>query len=801
MMGGRALALAGWMLLAALFGGCGSGDGPDDVAEGPLPTGVDDPRAYTERFLAHNPRAQLQPEHLAIVRVEPIGGDDGDTCAERDGIDCLPYALDEETQVTLSVGDGVQAVGRVAVVDASGATVLAADAGGASVTAMVPAGEYVVELTHVFAGDADAAEQTVFLQPGDPGADAEPVPAAVAIAPGAPPASPLRLEVTHDCLHCNFSRSTLHGQRFDGVSLIGSVFDRASMLDSSFRGAQMDSCSLLDLGPPLEGEEEFAFHADFTGAVMVGSHFSFRKSVLSPFSAIFRHAILDGTIWEKRDADANGCEASRLCSIVAPDFRNASLRSSHFAAVRFGHRVTDPEAQCTFQGADLSGADFRANPPMAGIGLTECRFDREPESGHITVLKGANLSGAAIYPFLVDHGGDLSGADLSGAILENANLGGNRADPPRLNGGANLVNANLTGARITGARLTGANLSHATITGIVPATFNGFDLRLTNFAGVDLAGIDLTQTDFSPAASFAGGTPRFVGAKLSDGVHGVSFAGQKFPNRFTGLKGLDLTAATLNGAGLVEADLSGTTLNQARMVGVNLNFANLHGAKLRGAQLGVEPGREGAAAVLHGAFMTDVDLTDADLRSVDLTAAHIYGDASQALFLRTRLDSADLSDSICSGARFSGTLSNAVFERAQLVNTVFNGATLTGAKFLSAYLQGADFSNAIGVTGVVLTNAAVASSAGTWSFRERDGTPFTLRYEATKLGPLATDASVVCPNAVRGPCCPNGDLVACAHDTLKPKNDGPYPPIPDCVPKPPRYDNCLTPVPTATPRP
>lgn len=165
------------------------------------------------------------------------------------------------------------------------------------------------------------------------------------------------------------------------------------------------------------------------------------------------------------------------------------------------------------------------------------------------------------------------------------------------------------------------------------------------------------------------------------------------------------------------------------------------------------------------------------------------------------MDSAVLTGAICSGAHFSGTLNDTVFSGAQLVNTVFNGATLTGTKFNDAYLQGADFSNAISVTGASLSNAAIAAKSGTWNFKERDGTPFVFGYDATKLGPLATNASVICPDGTRGPCCPSGDLAACLNGKLKPVRDGPFPPVPDCVPKAPKYDNCITPAPTPTPRP
>ena len=801
----RLVALAAYLLVAVA--GCGSDADDEPTVEGPLPIGADQPQAYTERFLAHNPRAQLQPEHLAIVRLEPTGGDDGDTCAGRDGVDCLPYFIDEEMVVTLAIDDSTSEIGHLVLRDVSGSAVLSLSAGDEPVTAVIAPGEYILELTHVFAGDPRADTPTIFLRPGE--ALDEQTEAAVAEwaeaeeeASGVrPTAAPRSISVTaaRDCLRCNFANSNLTDQHFDGAELTASTFEGATFLRTTLRDATLFGCTLTDLSPGKLDNANFSdrFHADFSGAKAPGVHFSFAVdyAASSSFFGIFRGAMLDGTVWNQ-EAVPN-CPGPH-CPTLRPDFRNASLRGAQFGAVYFtGRSVCPPNSRaaenaCTFQGADLTRAVF--NRFGAGSYIAHCRFDSEPGSRKITTLREADLRGAGLA------NGDLSDADLSGAVLEEVTFSDavNSESCPRP--GATLARANLTGAKLGGATLRAANLAGAVLTGIMPASLNGFDLTGTNFSGVSFAGIDLSQTDLSRSTLFSGGTAHFAGATLSDGTRGVNLAGHHFPSRYNEFKGANLTGATLTKAELVEADLERVTLNNAHMVGADLNFANLHVAKLRGACLGVQPGTEGDAASLRGAFMTDIDLSDADLRSVDLTGAHLYGAEGVTSLVRARLDSANLSGAICSGAHFSGTLSNAVFNNAQLVNTVFNGATLTGTKFNDTYLQGADFSNAVGVTGATLTNAAVSAAAGFWSFTEEDGTPYTVRYEATKLGPLATDPTVVCPNAARGPCCPSGDLVACANDKLKPKNHGPYPPVPDCVPKPPKYDNCITPMPTATRR-
>src|SRR5262245_35342384 len=92
--------------LLVLLGGCGSDDGMQEPpVAGPLPTGPDDARAYSEDFLAHNPRAEAQLEHLLIVQLESTadGDEDGDTCEKRDGVDCLPYVVEEPTLLTLAI--------------------------------------------------------------------------------------------------------------------------------------------------------------------------------------------------------------------------------------------------------------------------------------------------------------------------------------------------------------------------------------------------------------------------------------------------------------------------------------------------------------------------------------------------------------------------------------------------------------------------------------------------------------------------------------------------------------------------
>jgi len=147
---GRGLVAIGCLLGLLLAAGCGDSDEP--VAEGPLPTGPDSPQAYTEAFLADNPQAELQPEHLVIDNLEPDGGTEEDTCAGRTGVDCLPYEFeDEEMLLTLSADDAPEELAEMVLRKRGGRTVLVYRSGGEPVSALVPRGEYVLELHHAFA--------------------------------------------------------------------------------------------------------------------------------------------------------------------------------------------------------------------------------------------------------------------------------------------------------------------------------------------------------------------------------------------------------------------------------------------------------------------------------------------------------------------------------------------------------------------------------------------------------------------------------------------------------------------------
>ena len=700
--------------------GAGCGDGSDDGTAAALPLGERDARAVAEAALADRPHLALRPQHLCIVHLEAAGGADGDTGAA-DGMDAIAYQFDVPTALTLAVDGGTHRLDRLVLRDPGGRPVLDVAAGEEATVAVAP-GRHVLELHHAQAADATAPPQVIFLRPTRAGAPA----AAARTGRAAQVAADVaRIEAGADCTGCDFSNSDLTGMQFDGLDLSDCILRDATLSRASFVCATMPRCQLQTSGsgpPPMQVD------TIFDGADLIGARFDGMRLFGTSFASATclgreTPARLDGTTWN---------------------------------AARFGPALL---GGIDFSGSSLVGAQF-----VEAV-ITQSHFDRADLSDAVFSIQGSALR----FP-----GALLVGTDMRGASLSDDTTFA----------GATLADVDMAGATFGTTSFVGATLSGA--------LFAGASLRGTNFSGTDFAGVDLSQADLSGAVLSA--DTSFAGATLSNGVdHGVNLAcdaatlrgGCLLSSQPAQFAGADLSYATLTDANLEAADLGGATLNGAQLVGANLNLSNLRGATLRGALLGVAPGSGRKATTLRAAFMVDVDLTDADLRSADLSNAHLYGDAQRTRLVGTQLDSAVLVGAICSGATFAtASLTDASFDQAQLVNTIFDGADLTNAKFDSAYLQGADFSTAAAVAGVSLSNAAVATTAGSWTYTEQDGTPSTFMFGPTALGAIAVEPDVTCPNDAPGPCN--------APATLMPVDMGPFPPVPPCIPSA-RFcwENCL----------
>jgi uncharacterized protein YjbI with pentapeptide repeats len=738
--------------------GCG-GDGSGSVA-GPLPLGERDPRAYDEAFLARNPDASLQPGHVAVVRLRP---GDGGGLACGDGMVCVPYHFTRPTELRVSLHDSAQELSHVHVIDPSGALRLEVRRESAAPAVVVQPGRHVVRLHHRQPGEVAAAEETLYLRP----------PAAPADGATAGGVERAAIEASADCAGCNFYCATFRNTDFSGSNLDAADFRNADLrevlfVDASLRAAQfqLDFLTPFQCGDEPGGGLTRLDVVDFSGADLTGARFDGASGVAPRFTG----ARLTRSVWEAyrvgvdesgtnfipvhlTDADFRGATAPSLA------FVGAVMDGADFRGVALGTVVFTPVL-----GVD-DAVDLDGNPILPSC--RGCRFGADPSGGPAAQLRNAVFDAT-----------DLGGADFRGADLTDAVFLARSLD------GALFAGAMLSGADLISSSLVGASFAGTELAGRIDAqTFNQHDLTRTDFRGVDFSGFDLTRADLSK--SIIDVTTRFAGARLSDGVgHGVVLAGHRFAAQTEQFKGLDLSFTDFSRATLEAADLEGAILRAAQLVGANLTFANLHQASLIGAHLGVAPGSGAEATNLRGALMTDIDLTGADLRSANLTEAHLYGDVARTLLVGTMLDSAVLDGAIVSGAVFSGSLTDASFNNAQAINTIFNGANLTNAKFDDAYLQGADFSAASSVTGISLVNAVVATAPGSWTYMEQDGTPFVFPYGATALGALATDPTVRCPSGDSGPCGP---------EQLVPERSGPFPPQPPCIPRPPRYDNCLPP--------
>lgn len=136
---------------------------------------------------------------------------------------------------------------------------------------------------------------------------------------------------------------------------------------------------------------------------------------------------------------------------------------------------------------------------------------------------------------------------------------------------------------------------------------NSPDLRGRNWAGADLAYVDLTNADLRGAD--------LTGAKLL----GAS------------LRNADLEEATLASAVLLGADLRGTNMVELQLGPMNISAADLRGANLRGARL-ASPSPQTASTAMSTNF------AGADLRRFDFGATRI----DDAVFDNADLRGADM---------------------------------------------------------------------------------------------------------------------------------------------------------------
>jgi uncharacterized protein YjbI with pentapeptide repeats len=185
--------------------------------------------------------------------------------------------------------------------------------------------------------------------------------------------------------------------------------------------------------------------------------------------------------------------------------------------------------------------------------------------------------------------------------------------------------------------------------------------------------------------------------------HPASFAGED-------LSGLDLSGLDFKRANLSRAKLVGTKLMNAKMFSVNFDSAVATRADLSAATLDVSTMRhtDFTHATLRGASMYAVIMPGANFTDADLTRVRIIGLATGAIFVRAKLDHADLGAdprnqpmgvmrSDLSSSDFSGAdLTEANLRKAKLTRATLTGANLTGCDLSLAELSGATFHQIVG---------------------------------------------------------------------------------------------------------
>jgi uncharacterized protein YjbI with pentapeptide repeats len=777
-------------LTASFLAACGSGGGKGG-------TGAVEyfpPGGVSEQMIVDRPAARLNLDNTVVDMLEPTGSPNGDT-GRADGVDELPYHFDVPTQIRMSLDDFDEAPTLVAL-DGSGNEIGRADGESGDVT-ITASGEHKFRLVHPRAGDPTADPIVIFFRP---------IRATTGIAQAvvggraqADTNDVATLKAGKNCVRCNLtglSWNACPGVSLAGVNLSHADFTSAVLACQTFEakgttpvlltGAIFNGASLSE----LTLKEAELTDAQFAGAMFDVTVFDSVTATSANFAnSQFENSSFGaakGTASSARGANFSGAQIIRNSCLSTYDLRGADFSGATFDSTSSVHGTW-------FAGANLFGATFDGTKFQYDSSLPNCG---QPASCTTVTVPGLceNCPCTADLGCL-DLGDAASCVQNQGAVTVSETAICQRPTVQATAEGVILQNADLTNVSFNGADLTNSTFASNTLD------------NTSSFAGSILAGVDFTKQDLGKSVDLSGAylsqTTDFTGAGLSDATsqQGVILScipdqgtgGCDFPAQTMQFKGANMQYAQLDNVGLSQANLQNTNLANASLVGADLNFASLEGASLAGALLGVAAG-SGSAASLRGAFMINVNLTDADMRGVDLSEAHLYGATTDALFVRTHLESVDFTAAILAGAVFTNAfLTNATFNGAQLVNANFDGADLSGGKFDDAYLQGADFSTAALVTGMSLSNAVVSTTLtstmctlilpGYWTYMDQNGTPYTYQYGETKL---QTDDTVVCPNGERGPCA--------TGDSLCPVNSGPYPPIPPCIPVAQYcYENCLTP--------
>ena len=342
-----------------------------------LPFGSGDPHAVPEAFLAQREDVALSVQHLAIHTLEPIHGSAGDTGTE-EGIDEMRYHIKRKTRLSLRVHPLADQVGRIVLKGRHGHELARHERGTPPTSILLRPGVHVLEVHHASPGDPQAPTRTVFVRPFAAMSTDGPRGSAVAA-----------IEVSQNCVGCDFSNADLTGQDFSGLQLDRSVFSGATLTHVKFVGALMTGC---DFHSRDFNHFTRLRATDFSGANLTSANFDM---VQGPFTSdgpggIFAGATLDNTTWGPVRPDPN-INAVGSAHLEGAHFSNASLTNVVFNATALD--------QAFFDGATLDGADFRTTgiallhnviPPQYRQGTTSCTFATFLTASYVTPTSRAS---------------------------------------------------------------------------------------------------------------------------------------------------------------------------------------------------------------------------------------------------------------------------------------------------------------------------------------------------------------------------------------------------------------------------
>ncbi len=206
---------------------------------------------------------------------------------------------------------------------------------------------------------------------------------------------------------------------------------------------------------------------------------------------------------------------------------------------------------------------------------------------------------------------------------------------------------------------------------------SGFDWTGANLAGLDLRGVDFTES-FLEGADLRGAD--LSGAQLTRAV----FCRAKLDGAI--LDNANLTEANLGQASLKDAKARGANLEKAQLFQTVLVGCDLEGAKLDGADF-MECQLDFAKlsrASLAGTMIFRARLSNVDFGEANLTKTMLIEcDAKESDFSKANATSLLLVGTNASGSKFRGTVcvNLRVVADSSLDGADFEGADLTGANF------------------------------------------------------------------------------------------------------------------------